>query len=337
MTTLITLLFQGEVETDPSGATSLSTDEAREVVHAAFPMSPPRDATARPGFRAWKMVPLTSGRILLSTVVNRGEEDDYGRPVLRANGCLLAAGEMTGALRDPTAIWEALEGRPKGAQAGHVPEGAQAGHVPATDFDAFVNRVETSSIHSSPEAFALFRAELERAGAFHARAAAVLSEETADLYFGDVDRALDLLRPALGLMPSGRLERLHLAIGAEASDAREPILGMAGGAPDSWREGGLLSGLFGRKKDDRSEAAADFDSQEVFGTRASGPAALVDGIADPRRWPLGLDGHDRYRMLLECVDAGGDMTLFDAVPELDELRRTVERLGKLSKDLGRWR
>ncbi len=316
MPTLITLLFQGEVE-DPSGATLVSADEAREVVHAAFPMSPPRDAATRQDFHAWKMVPLTSGRILLSAVFNGGEEDEYGRPVLRANGCLLAAGEMIGGLRDPTAIWEAL-----------------AGPLPG-DFEVFASRVEASSIHSAPEAFALFRAELERAGAFHARAAAVLSEETADLYLGDVDRALDLLRPALGLLPAARLERLHLAIGAEDSDPREPVLGLAGGAPESWREGGgLLSGLFGRKQEGQSDAAADFESQEVFGTRAIGPSSLAAAIAEPDPWP-GLDNHDRYRVLLECADAG--TSPFDAVPELDRLRRTVERIEKLSKDLGKWR
>lgn len=318
MATLITLLFQGEVE----AATPLAADEAREVVHAAFPMSPPRDATARGDFRAWKMVPLTSGRLLLSTIVNRTEVDDYGRPVLRANGCLLAAGEMSGALRDPTAIWEALEDSPGGSS--------------EADLETFTRRVEASSIHSAPEAFALFSAELERAGAFYARAAAVLGEETADLYLGDVDRALDLLRPAFGLLPLGRLERLHLAIGAEASDAREPVLGLAGGAPDAWREGGLLSGLFGRKKEGMSEAAADFETQEVFGTRAAGPSALAEAIADPHPWP-GLDARDRYRVLLECADAGGATTPFDAVPELEEMRRAVQRIEKLSKDLGRWR
>ncbi len=314
--TLVTLLFQGKVEV----VGSLSTAEEREIVHTAFPMSPPRDATARPDFRAWKIVPLTSGRILLSTVVNRGEQDDYGRPVLRANGCLLAAGEMTGALRDPAAIWEVLETVD-----------------PAADFATFAGRVEALSIHSAAEAFALFRAELEGAGAFHARAAAVLGQETADLYLGDVGRALDLLRPALGLLPLERLQRLHLAIGGEASGTREPVLGLAGGAPDSWLEKSLLGGLFGGKKDDRSEAAADFETQEVFGTRAAGPVALVKAITDPRPWPVDLDDRDRYRVLLECLDTGGARTPFDVVPKLDELRRSVRQIEKLSKDLARWR
>ena len=325
MATLVTLLFQGKVE--GSGMAPLSADEEREVVHAAFPMSPPRDATAREDFRAFKMVPLTSGRLLLSTVVNRGEQDEYGRPVLRANGCLLTSGEITGSLRDPTAIWEAL--------ASQGPEG---------DFETFVRRVEGSSIHTSPEAFALFSAELERAPTFHARAAAVLAEETADLYLGDTGRALDLLRPAFGLLPAGRLERLHLAIGADASGDREPVLGLAGGAPDSLPParlrrdglGGLLGGLFGGKKDDQSVAAADFMIQQTFGTHDEGPVALAEAIADTRPWPLGLDGRDRYRVLLECADSGGTTTPFDAVPELDDLRRSVRRIEELADGLGRW-
>lgn len=320
MATLITLLFQGKVET----SAPLSATEEREVVHAAFPMSPPRDATSRPDYRAWKIVPLTSGRILLSTVLNRDEKDAYDRPVLRANGCLLAAGEMAGGWRDPVAIWQALEEFPGETDL-------------SGDVESFAGRVEALSIHTAPEAFALFRGELDRSGPFHARAAAVLSEETADLYLGDVGRGLDLLRPALGLLPRERLERLHLSIGGEASDAREPILGLPGGAPDTWREGGLLSGLFGRKKDDQSEAAADFETQEVFGTRADGPSALAEAIVDPLPWPGVRGDRDRYRVLLECLDTGGSRTPFDAVPELDDLRQAIHRIERLAKELARGR
>ncbi len=317
MATLVTLLFQGEVE----AAEPLAAAEEREIVHAAFPLSPPRDATSRPDFRAWKIVPLSSGRLLISTIVNPGDQDGYGRPVLRANGCVLAAAELTGGLRDPAAVWEALE-------TVDLEQG----------FEAFAGRVEALSIHSAPEAFALFQAELERAGAFHARAAAALCEATADLYLGDAGRALDLLRPALGLLPLARLQRLHLAIGAEASDHREPILGLPGIAPESWRQGGLLSGLFGRKKEGQSEAAADFETQEVFGIRGSGPETLASAIAD-RPWPAGLDARERYRVLLECLDApgGAARSLFDAVPELERLRQTLERIERLSKELARWR
>ncbi len=315
MTTLVTLLFQGDV-----GATgALSAAEEREVVHAAFPATPPRDATAREGYRAWKSVPLSSGRLLLSTIVNRGETDRYQRPVLRAHGCLLAAGELTGGWRDPAAVWQAL-----------------AEHDPAAGVEAFGALVEAASIHTAPESFALFRAELERAGDFHARVAAALCKQSADLYLGDPQRALDLLRPALGLLPLERLRGLHLAIGGEDSEGREPILGLAGGAPDAWREGGFLSGLFGRKSDDLSEAAADFMSDEVFGVRGDGPAAMAAAIADPEPWPGGLEGSGRYRVLLECLDAGGSRTPFDAVPELESLRHAVERLERLSKELARW-
>ncbi len=334
MANLITLLFQGEIEADGSGGSgaALSGSEAREVVHSAFPMTPPRDATAREDFRAWKTVPLTSGRLLLSTVVNRGDQDEYGRPVLRANGCLLAADEINGALRDPTAVWQALETWDRDRSSG-------AG---ADDFEAFARRVEASSIHSAPEAFALFSAELERDGDFHSRAAAVLAGESADLFLGDAGRALDLLRPAFGLLPLECLRRLHLAIGAEESDSREPVLGLDGGAPEEWRQGGLLSRLLGtdfaarlgRKKEGQSDAAADFELREVYGTRDRGPAALAEAIADPRPWPLGLEGQDRYRLLLECLDTG--KSPFEAVPELEELRLAVQRLEDLADDLGRW-
>lgn len=319
MGSVITLLFQGEVRASPP----LAAADEREALHAAFPLSPPRDALSREDFRAWKMAPLSSGRLLLTTILNRGDVDDYDRPVLRAHGCLLESGEMTGALRDPTAIFEALESC-------EVEQG----------FEALARRVEALSIHSAPEAFALFRAALERAGAFHARAAAALGEETADLYVGDPGSALDLLRPALGLLPRRRLHRLHLAIGAEASDYREPLLALAGGAPDSWREGGLLSGLFGRKKDERSAVAVDFESREVFGKRADGPAALAAAVADGRPWPGIPDARDRYRVLLECLDAAADgnpLTPFEVVAELEEMRRTVRRIEKLSSDLARWR
>ena len=46
-------------------------------------------------------------------------------------------------------------------------------------------------------------------------------------------------------------------------------------------------------------------------------------------------------MLLRCLDApeaeGRSLTPFDLVPELDEARRTVDRIEALSKELGRGR
>ncbi len=319
MATLISLVFQGEV----AAAGDLAAEEEREAVHAAFPLSPPRDAAVRDGFRAWKIAPLASGRALVSTVTNRGDVDGYGRPVLRAAGCLLAAEEMAGAARDLTALWEALETCD-----------------PADGVEALEARVAALSIHSAPEAFALFEAEIERDGAFYARAAAALAGETADLYLGEVERGLDLLRPVLGLLPRRCLHGLHLAIGVEPADVREPILGLAGDAPDSWREGGRLGGLFGRRKEPRSAAAVDFERQEVYGVRSEGPVALAEAIAGERPWPGGLEARERYRVLLQCLDAaeeGETLTPFDVVPRLEELRRAVRRIEKLSAELARWR
>ena len=323
MASLITLLFQGEVK----AAGALAADEEREVAHAAFPLSPQRDATGREDFQAWKIAPLSSGRTLISTIVNRGDVDEYDRPVLRAIGCLLEAGEMRGALRDPTAVWEALlDCRPE--------DGDLEAGLAGLD-----RRAADLSIHSSPEAYALFRAELERSGDFHARVAAALVEGTAELYLGDPSRALDLLRPALGLLPLERLRKLHMAIGAELSDYREPVLGLAGEAPESWRGGGVLSGLFGRKKDEQSDAAVDFASQRAFGFRSKGPRGLARAIADPLPWPGGRQERERYRILLQCLDGGEDggaRSPFDLVPELAELRQAIQRLEKLSSELAKW-
>ena len=319
MGTLFTLQFQGEVTAEGP----LAADEEREVVRSAFLTSPPRDASTREGFRAWKIAPLSSGRALISTIAHTGERDGYGRPILRATGCLLELREMAGATRDLTAVWEALAD-------GEIEGG----------FEQLERRAAAQSIHTSAEAFALFRAELGSSAEFHARLAAALLEETADLYLGNVDRALDLLRPALGLLPLPRLHRLHLAIGGERSDYREPVLGLPGGVPESWRSEGVLSGLFGRKKEERSAAAADFETREVFGVRSHGPLAVARAIADPEPWPGGLHEAERYRVLLQCLDApgpdGGARSPFEVVPELARLQQALRRIEELAKEMTRW-
>ncbi len=322
MATLLTLVFQGEV----TATETLGADEEREVVHTAFPLSPPRDATAHDNFRAYKIAPLTSGRTLISTISNRGDVDDYDRPVLRAMACLMDRTELAGPARDLTAVWTAL-----------ATSNLEQGYA------GLAGQIADRSIHASPEAFALFQTELDRSAEFYARLAAVLIEDSADLYWGNLantpERVLDLWRPVFGLLPLSRLQQLHLAIGGEATDVREPLLGMPGAVPESWREGGVLSSLFGRKKEPRSEAAADLESQEVFGTRSKGPRALVDAIVDAEPWPTGSRDQERYRVLLSCLDSSSDgrkQTPFDVMPELDELRRAIQRIEQLSSDLNRW-
>jgi hypothetical protein len=311
MTTLFTLTFQGEVEADGR----LQGDEGREAARAAFPLSPPRDAAVRDGYRALKMAPLKSGRVLLSAVTNRGDRDTYQRPVLRAVGCILEPAEMEGAWRDPAAVWEALA-------EGEIDAGGAA----------FERRVVELSIHTAAAAFERFRDVLERSGAFYARLAAALEAETVDLYTGSTAAAAELLQPAFGLLPRTRLSRLHLAIGGERADAREPILALAETAPESVKKGrGLLSGLLGRRQEEQSAVAVDFEDEEVYGSRSDGPKALAAAIADRRPWPVALPELDRYELLLECLDDG--RPLFEALPELDELRRAVHRLEDLSREL----
>ncbi len=94
MTTLFTLTFQGEL----TAAGPLSPEEAREAARSAFPMSPPRDAALKPGFRAFKMAPLESGRLLFATVENQDDRDGYDRPVLRA---AVHRGTVGGVIGDP--------------------------------------------------------------------------------------------------------------------------------------------------------------------------------------------------------------------------------------------
>ncbi len=319
MATLITLGFQGKV----TATGGLSADEEREAAHAAFPLSPARDSTVHEDFRAWKIAPLSSGRALVSTVMNRGDVDEYDRPVLRAVGCVLETREMLGPWRDLAAVWEAL-----GEEGLELDAGSEA----------LEQRVGELSIHTSTESFARFRSELEHSGPFHARVAAALREETADLYFG-VTQPPEPLRYGLGLLPIASLQRLHLAIGCELTDYREPAIGLAGLAPDSWQGGGVLSSLFGRKDDDRSAAAVDFEQREAFGFRSKGPRAVADAIVDARPWPAGIDEHERYRILLQCLDAreaGEARSPFDAVPELEAMRQAVGRLEELSSELSKW-
>ena len=315
MTTLFTLTFQGEVE-----SAGLQGDDARELTRAAFPLSPPRDAAVRDGYRAFKMAPLGSGRTMLSAVANRGDRDRYQRPVLRAVGCVLEAADLAGPARDPVAVWEALAG-------GDVDTGSLEGSA-----EAFERRVAERSIHATPAAFERFRAALERTGAFYARLAAAFEAETVDVYAGSAAAAPEKLRPAFGLLPLARLGKIDMAVGGERADVREPILVLAEEAPESVQKGrGLLSNLFGRQKEDTPALAVDLRDEEVYGSRAEGPQVLAAAIADRRPWPVALSELDRYQLLLECLDDG--RSLFEALPELEELRRAVRRLEELSRAL----
>lgn len=317
MATLFTLTFQGQVEIQGAA----NGDEEQEISRQAFPLTLPRDAAVREGFRAWKVAPLTSGRLLVSVVANRGDKDSYGRPVLSARGTLLAEEELAGPARDLSAVWSVLEGE-------RVVEHA-----------TLLHQVELLSTQCAEEAFAQVQRELTQAGPFFARFAGALRDaKEVDLYLGHADQTPKLLQPAFALLPLSVLKGLHLAIGSEVSEYREPILGLAGSAPEAEKKG-FLGGLF--KKDSQDGGVVvDFPRQEVREGETEGPQGLVRAIADPQPWPDGLHGIERYRVLLSRLDAadgGRPKTLFETRPGLEELRQAIRRLEALDKELEQWR
>ena len=319
---LFSLTFQGQT----AATASLTTAEERELESQAFPSMPPRDAAARSDYRAFKTAPLHGGRLLVTTA-SPGERDNFNRPVLTARGCVLEAAELRGALRDLGAVWEAL-----------------ADFDASEEFSSFLSRVERRSICTAPNAFRLFQSSLRRASTFHARVAGALKQSKVDLYLGtqhSCAEAPDLIRPALGLLPLSRLSRLHLVLGAERSEYREGVLGLAEDAPpdlasDSKR---LLGGLFGGRSG--PPVSVDLVGREVYGSRAAGPRWLAETIADEEPWPDGSADLGRYQMLLECLDTpelgGGAPTPFELRPKLDEMRRTIGRIESLSAEIARWR
>lgn len=313
MPTLFTLTFQGTLEP----AAAVPEPEAREISRHAFPLNPPRDAAVREGFRSYKLAPLSSGRLLASVVANRGDRDSYQRPVLRAHGALLDDTDLGGPARDLCAVWEALD------------------QLPEEDA-AFAHELENRSIASSEEAFGAFSETLARAPEFYAQLADALGEETVDLYSGGEPTTRDL-RAAMGLLPASRLARLHLALGAEDSEYREPLLGFTGQAPPE-EEKGFLGGLFGGKGKGESGVVVDLVGRRVRGHRGEGPRGLAHTLADSTPWPDGTGGLERYATLLRCLESprSEPLTPFDAHPELARLRRAIADLEHLSEELSRW-
>ena len=314
MATLFTLTFQGQVETTGPA----SDDEERGITRHAFPLNPPRDAAVRDGFRAFKCAPLGSGRLLVSVVSNRGDRDKYDRPVLRALGVLLAPEEIRGPMRDLCAVWDALEETPESGE-------------------QLTSRVEALSMGASEEAYGEVREALQDRGDFYADLADALEHESVDLFAGHLEDGNHFLRPLFALLPTGRLRKLHLAIGSDAGEYREPILCLPGIAPEP-EEKGFLGGLFGKNKGPEG-VIADLPRGDLQGHRGEGPRSLVRSIVDPRPWPDGSEGLERYRVLMQCVDAtefGGPKDPFEASTELAALRQTIRDLEALSEELTDW-
>ena len=308
MTTCFTLTFQGTLESEGT----VPESEAREISRHAFPLNLPRDAAVRDGFRSYKLAPLSSGRLLASVVANRGDRDSYDRPVLRAHGALLDSTDLEGPARDLCTVWDVLDQQPEGEA-------------------AFAQELQTRSIASSEQAFQAFSEDLARAPDFYAHLAEALGQETVDLYFGGEPTTRDL-QVAMGLLPVSHLSRLHLVLGTEESEYREPLLGFSGAAPPE-EDKGFLGGLFGKGKDEEG-VIVDLVGRQVRGLQAEGPRGLAQALATSEPWPNGTGGLERYNTLLRCLDSS--LTPFDAHPELARMRRAIEDLEELSEELSRW-
>lgn len=319
MTTILTMTFQGR----PSADGPLSRDEEREVRRAAFPVSPPRDATSRPGYRALKCAPLASGRFLVALAANTGEKDNQSRPVLRSNAAVLDAGEMRGGLRDLVAMWQGLS---------------------VLDLDAgvagFTEAARAASAVENFEAFDGLRSILEREGPFAAKVASALAgTDPLTLYLGERD-PLQCLRAPLLLLPLAALRRLELCVGAQDAARRERVLGLQASHPPVEAErGGLLGGLLGRKKEPAAKTV-DVPGGRAYGVEGSGPVSMATALASPRGWPGGVDPHERFQLVIEAMDAsaagGGASDLFELSAELRAARDAVRRVEDVAQELRRW-
>jgi hypothetical protein len=313
---LFTVVFQGE----PVVVGDLGGEELRDCQREAFPRSPRRDATSDPEYRAFKISPLRSGRLLFSAISNGGARDAHGRPTLRATGCVIDRDSLAGPLRDPAAIWSALPG-----------------WEPAQGADAFVGAVARESVWESQEAFDDIRELLAAEGPFHASVASVLTRQKALLSAGDGLEVVAALKPALLLLPAARLFKLELATGSVDSDARENVIGVRDrigpGEP-----GGLLGNLLGRRRGGAAPSV-DFETRTTSGAD-EGPIDLVSALTNPAPWP-GVADRSRLQLLLGTLDApfvrGRPATPFDLSPELDALRKSVQQIEQLTRQLEAWR
>jgi hypothetical protein len=315
---LLTLTFQGE----PTVSGALDGEELRECQREAFPRSPRRDAATNADYRSFKLAPLRSGRLLLSTVCNRSETDVHGRAALRAMGCVIDRDAASGPARDLTAVWSSL-----------------TSWTPAISMDEFMTAVTKTSALENDQLFTDLHERFTADAPFYAAAASALTKRQVNLLLSPGEDVVHLLRPVLLLLPASRLFRLELATGSVDSDTREATLGFIGSNNNHGEEssGGLLGNLLRRRQG--GAASIDFRAKLVTGAD-EGPIDLVSAVIDTAAWGH-IPPRERFRLLLRTLDSqwvgGRQLTPFDLAPELDEMRRTVQRIEGLSKKLEGWR
>jgi len=304
MIALFSLTYQGQ----PEVCGAIDPDELREAQREAFPRSPRRDAFSDPAYHCEKAAPLSTGRLLLSAVSNRSESDAHGRPVLRANACLIDREALGGPLRDLGAAWPAL-----------------SEWSPADGIDGYLGRVGESSAWNSDSAAEVSRALFALEGGFLAGAAQALLGPRVDVWAPAGMDIAQALRPAFLLLPASRLLQLEFATGSIDGSGRERILGLVGQA--EIHRPGRLQGLMGHK-------LAAIDCGERLAPK-EGPVELAAALGDAP-WP-GLSVRERMRLLLGWVDSGAASSPFNYAPALDALRSAVRRVERIERGLAGWR
>jgi len=305
MPVFASLTFQGE----PELSARLSAEHHSELRHEAFPRSPPRGATADPGYQAFKLHPMADGHLLISSVRNAGDRDRLGRPVLRAQALLLQPEELAGDLRDIGATWRALLG--------------------ARDLEGFAEALATRSALTDQVAFQRMIDRMAGEPEPIAALAAQLGLGALDLHLDPGADVPATLGPALLLVPVPRLCRIQLCSGAVPGEARERVLVLT--EPPPRERGGLLRGL----------SASWRNTRNTLVYSRPGPVdpaglALVEAVCSPEPWPLVPD-QERLRILVEAIDGTGPRSLWEAAAELRALRRALKRVSAAEQALRDWR
>ena len=317
MSALFSLSFQGE----PEFLGAVGEAERRQVPLLAFPNRPSHEAIRSPGYRAFKVAPLSSGGLLLAAISNRGARDRFGRPVLSCTGYIADPGRLSGSFRDIGAVLKAL-----------------AEWTPSEGMAEFEHRVERLSVMTDPAAFERMFGYLRSHPRFVANAAAALTRRESDLYFRRGESDLDELSTVLAILPLKYIKRLCLATGSVDGEGREPALGLIESSSPNSLAGGLLRriGRLWRRGPNRPRVR--FSSKTVEGIGESPLTPVVDAVLDPFDWP-GTDPQKRFGILLDCLNArgpGGKMkTPFESVRELEQMRRTVRRLEEFTRAVER--